>query len=324
MKVLVTGATGFVGKAIVEKLSETGFDVLSAGRRKLSAKENTPNFIQLDITDVESLENLKALKNIDVIIHSAGLAHQFGKVDNDKFREVNVEGTKNIGKVAVELNVKHFILISSVSVYGSGKNTIKPIDEEFICKPSGAYAQSKFYSEKAAIQICEKNKIPLTILRLATVIGENDSGNTQRLIKAIDNGKFCWIGKGENYKSLVYKEDVARACLAVIKKKTSKTEIFNVTAEPLKMKEIVSEIASLLNKNIPKFHLPISILEKIFYINSRLLKTKKISDVSNTIKKWLSEDVFSGNKIITEYHFRAETSVREAISRQVKAYKHIK
>jgi nucleoside-diphosphate-sugar epimerase len=333
MKILVTGATGFVGNAIVTELLEKNLDVYCLGSLKSENKAALPNFYQADIRKYESLSYLEKLEKIDVIIHTAGLAHQFGKTTERDFWEINVEGTKNTALLAIKLNVKHFILISSVSVYGKKifqkKKSANPeelyfIDENHLCEPNSGYAQSKLEGEAVARKICEKQKIPLTILRLATVIGEGDEGNVARLIKAVDKNQFIWIGAGENYKSLIYKADVARACLIVLNKKRAETEIFNLSAEPLRMNEIVGQIALRLNKRIPQFSIPAALLKKIFRINAIFFRFKKIEKLSETAKKWLSEEVFSGEKIKKEYGFYTETSAVEAIGREAEFYKNKK
>jgi len=326
MRILVTGATGFVGKAIVAELQKENHEVFCLGSLKSVDTDDLPNFQKVDIADFESLKSLVNLQNIEAVIHSAGLAHQFAKTDEEDFRRINVLGTKNAALLAANSDVKHFILIGSVAVYGKIRQQkgLVAVGEDFECEPESVYARSKLESEKVAREVCEKNRIPLTILRLATVIGENDMGNTARLIETIDKRLFIWIGKGENYKSLVYKNDVAKACLNVLEKKTSVTEIFNVTAKPVSMKEIVSEIARHLDRKIPKIHIPSGLLEKIFLINTKLFRIEKIFNQSATIEKWLSDDIFSGDKIAFEYGFRAETPISEAIRRQVEVYKNRK
>jgi nucleoside-diphosphate-sugar epimerase len=260
------------------------------------------------------------------VIHCAGLAHQFGKARDEDFWNVNVEGTKNLAHLAEKLKAKQFILISSVSVYGKqsfekkDKNR-QPLDENAEYNPDGAYAKSKIESEKAAIRLCEKNGIPITVLRLSTVIGEGDPGNTSRLIETINKNRFVWIGNGRNRKSLIYKNDIADACVKILENKKNETEIFNITAEPLEMREIVSEIALSLGKKIPKIHIPAKLLELVFWLNKKSLQFSKISSLSGTIEKWLSEDVFSGDKIAGKYGFRPKTPVRKALKRQVRAYK---
>lgn len=338
MKVLVTGANGFVGRAIVKELlaNEVEAAVLVNRDSEFNDFGRIDNVLRADITDITDFQNFKnlgRLGKIDIIIHSAGLAHQFGRTEKRDFWKVNVVGTENVAKLAIALQVKHLILISSVSVYGvqqvnkkkgnskSGKYDVAGISEDGDCQPPGFYGQSKLESEQVARRICEKNQIILTILRLATVIGEEDKGNVARLIKTIDARRFFWIGRGENLKSLIYKGDAAKACLRVLRRSDGGTEIFNVTAESLKMNEIVSEIEKHLDRKIPKFSIPLEIFLKIFSLNTNLLKLKKVNDLAATLNKWISEDVFNGDKFKRQYNFQAETSIREGLRRQVESYK---
>lgn len=319
MKVLVTGASGFLGQAIISEIGQENHDIYSLVSFKNKNSQNLPNVYQADISDYESLLKLEEIENCAIVIHSAGLAHQFGKTSDEKFWDVNVRGTENIARLAVKLKTKHFILISSVSVYGDVEKN-GAIDENRICNPQGIYAKSKLESEVIARKICASNQIGLTIIRPATIIGENDRGNTARLIEAIDRNRFIWIGKGENRKSLVYKQDVAKACLKVFEKKSSEVEVFNVTAESVKMNYIVSEIEKSLQKKTPKFKISVSMLEKIFEVNKKTINISKIEKLRSTVDKWISEDVFSSQKIFKEYGFRAETKIAEALRRQVEYY----
>jgi UDP-glucose 4-epimerase len=325
MRILVTGASGFLGKAIVAELLRENFEVYGLGslRTREGGGVDGPNFLRADITDRASLGRVESIGQVDVVIHAAGLAHQFGPTAAEKFRAVNVEGTRNVASLAARLNAVHFILISSVAVYGNSKLSTDGvlIEEDSACAPESVYAESKLESEKAAAETCAENSIGLTILRPATIIGENDRGNTARLIKAVDRRKFLWIGKGENRKSLIYKDDVAAACLSVLRQKTIRTEIFNVTAAPISMKEIVSEIALGLDRTIPKIVVPPGLLKSLFRVNEKSLKVGKIQKISGTIEKWLSDDVFSGEKIAREYGFRAATPIEEALRRQVASYR---
>ncbi|HEY0427867.1 MAG TPA: NAD-dependent epimerase/dehydratase family protein [Pyrinomonadaceae bacterium] len=323
MRILVTGAEGFVGSEIVAEFQKEKFEVFRLNSLKSKNSNNSEYLLRADITNFESLKKPEELKKIDVVVHAAGLAHQFGEISKEDFWKVNVEGTKNVALLAAKLSAKHMILISSVAVYGrAGKQKGRAVvDEDSGCEPESLYAQSKLEAELAATKICEEHKLPLTILRLATVIGEDDPGNTSRLIKAIDKKRFVWLGKGENYKSLIYKTDVAKACQSVLDKKSSEREVFNVTAGPVSMKAIVSEIERHLDKKIPGIYVPEKLLKIAFAANEKLFRLKRIIKLSETVEKWLSEDVFSGEKIALKYRFRAETPVAEAIQRQVESYK---
>lgn len=331
MRVLVTGANGFLGKAIVRKLSDNNFKVQALVNRggEFGKTLAVEKFFQADVRDFKQLEKLENAENVDAIVHAAGLAHQFGKRDDGDFWRTNVLGTRNVAELGAKWRIKHFILISSVAVYGgSGKNgnakEVPRLAENFECRPAGIYAQSKFEAEKAAREICEKNRITLTVLRPATIIGEEDRGNVARLITTIDKKRFIWIGKGENYKSLIYKDDVAEACLRILQRKSASDEIYdvyNVAAEALKMREVVSEIYESLGKTSPRFSISESFFEKVFRLNRKFLHIGKVENLAATVEKWLADDAFSAEKLQRECGFRALTPIREAIRREVEDYK---
>jgi nucleoside-diphosphate-sugar epimerase len=335
MKVLVTGARGFVGKAIVEKLRQNEIEVVELQKKRLEETniltENVFdkfNKIKVDITKKDEVLRLKTLDGIDAVIHAAGLAHQFKDIKKEKFWSVNVNGTENISELGKLLKIKHFILISSVSVYGNNnKNNFKitGVTEDSECSPEDFYAESKLEAEKITRRIFEGTEINLTILRLSTVIGEEDRGNLLRLIKAIEKRRFLWIGKGINYKSLIHRDDVAGAvCKLLLKdkerEKRKETEIFNVSAEPVQMKEIVEIIARTLNKKVPFVSINEKLLRQLFNFNSKTFKNKKIEKVKQTVEKWLADDAYSAEKLKREYKYETNINIKEAIIREVKWY----
>lgn len=323
MKVLITGANGFVGRTVVSEFLPKSHELNLLDRPESFGVDAqlaaNANFYKADIADREQLEELE-VKTSDAVIHAAGLAHQFGKVTREDFWKINVEGTENVAKLAARLKARHFILISSVSVYGKGEKGDSLRTEETPCRPVGFYAESKFESEIVAKRICEESGIDLTILRLATVIGEGDAGNVSRLIRAIDRRRFYWIGSGANRKSLLYKGDVARACLAVLSEAGHGTHIFNVSGEPATMREIVSYIEDALGKKVPRFGLPAGLLRAGFSVNSKTLGIGKIKRVGETVEKWLSDETFSAEKLKKAYGFEAKTSIGDAIRREVEWY----
>lgn len=323
MNVLITGATGFIGREIVSELANEDWNVFQAGNRRSDLPITYGEFFSVDITNREDVLNLRKLKQVDVVVHSAGLAHQFKKIEKAEFTKTNVEGTRNILELAVLLKVKHFVLISSTAIYGTKKKSeafVEIVDEAYDCNPQTYYAQSKLEAEKVAKTICEHNKINLTIFRLSPVIGEDNSGNVARMIEAIDKKRFVWIGRGENYKSLIYKKDVARACRTILKDKKDGTEIFNLAAAPILMSEFVAEAAKYLNRRIPKISISPILLEKFFRVNEIFLRNDRISKISGTIEKWLSDDVYSAQKIEREYDFKPETAIVTALKKQIDSY----
>lgn len=330
MKILITGATGFLGRAICEEFGGDEFEVFTISRKPMP-EGNSEKHFQIDIADSESARQIESLPKIDAVIHAAGLAHRFNKTDRKEFWQVNVEGTRNVVERASKLNAGHFVLISSVAVYGNSgvrKQNPQPINENSLCSPTGDYAESKYEAEKTARQICSKNRVRLTVLRPATIIGEGDPGNLLRLIKIIDKNRFVWIGDGENLKSLIYKRDVAAACRLITSSNASDNDfdkgavkIYNAAAPSLKMREIVGEIAGALGKSIPKRTIPKEFIIEGLKTAERLTGLRKIGRLSETVAKWISDENFSGEKLLDEFGFAPRTSVKEAIRREVDFYK---
>lgn len=332
MKTLVTGATGFVGRAIVEKLSPEGegVELYTCGARERS---ELPNYFSVDISSRESVKDLfaqidkrldKRADKLDAVIHSAGLAHQFqAPKDAGAFDRINVDGTRNVAEMAAAAGCGKFVLISSISVYGDGKPN--PCGEDAECKPVGAYAVSKYGAEKAAEDVCKKHGIELVILRLATVYGSGDVGNVLRLIKLIDSGRFFWTGKGDNCKSLIHNSDAARACALVLKKELKGVNVYNVTDTPHSMREIVETIAAGLGRKIPSFSLPPGlIMGALKTAGAFPVIGRRARGLVQTLKKWQSDDVLSGEKARSELGFYPEIDLSEGIKNEIRWHRNIR
>lgn len=312
MKILVTGANGFIGSEIVSKLVLENHKIVGISKTERNSNSDIES-LSIDITEKQSV--LKSAKegSFDAVVHCAGLAHQFGETERERFEKVNVEGTRNILELAVRTDAKHFILLSSTAVYGLQN---KALDETADCFPDTFYAESKLKAEEICREICEKNQIPLTIFRLSPVLGEKGAGNVPRLIRTIFSRRFLWVGNGENKKSLIYVGDIADACLKLLKEKRNSTEIFNLASEPVKMKYLVAVISKKLNRPIPGFSIPVFIPRLLLNVNAKTFKSKKLKRIEQTFSKWLSDDIYLAGKIKREYAFEPKTSVGEAVERQ--------
>jgi nucleoside-diphosphate-sugar epimerase len=312
--ILITGANGFFGRAIVSRLLASGIDVCATDLEPSNCRGESI-CVKADILNRKDLKRL--FYNVRTVVHVAGLAHIFSPDANaaEKFRQVNEIGTINVASEAAASGVHHLILISSVSVYGLCTGIV---DEKTPCNPVGPYALSKRNAELRAIEIARESGFALTILRLATLYGEGDPGNISRLIRSIERGRFIWIGKGMNTKSLLHCEDAAKACLAVVKTGPSGINIYNVSAPPRKMSDIVAAITRVLGRRVPSWYIPGS-----FALNTaKAAKTlpfisRKVGVLHNTIQKWLANDSYSGDKFCRTFDFETEISLEDGIRREV-------
>jgi nucleoside-diphosphate-sugar epimerase len=316
--ILITGATGFLGSAVVDNAINSGLAV-TATDRVITKKELGIRFVTADILDSNSLS--KIFKGIDCVCHVAGLAHVFNRSEAmaASFYAVNVKGSENVAHAAVRAGVGHFIFISSVSVYG-GVAHCK--DEHSECYPEDPYAQSKWQAERCLVELCQKEGINLTILRLTTLYGEGDPGNMARLIDTINRRRFIWVGKGENLKSLLHFEDAARACVVVMSAPPTGINLYNVSAPPVRMRDIVEAIVFSLGKAVPVYHISSSTA----LASAKILKNISFNcgcfvNVHDKLQKWLANDCYDTVKFCNTFAYQPKVSLQEGIHREVEWYK---
>lgn len=236
-KVLITGASGFLGKVIIKQLGQNcEFSTLSrsSGNYIVRLEEKVPLFEE----------------KFDLVIHAAGKAHSFSKSleDHDDFFSVNVQGTRNLLEGLENYKLpKSFVFISTVAVYG--ENTGYLINEHSELKALDPYGNSKIQAEQIVLQWCKLNTVTCTILRLPLVLGFNPPGNLGAMIKAISKGYYFNIAGGNAKKSMVLASDVAKYIL----KASEIGGIFNLTdGYHPSFFELSANISHQLKKNRPK------------------------------------------------------------------------
>lgn len=197
MKILITGASGFLGRHLYDFFETSGHTVDTLGRKNLDT-------FTADI----SKEILPIDVRYDLVIHSAAKAHVVPKTEEEKndFFAINYKGTRNILRSLTE-TPKNFTFISTVSVYGLDFGL--DISEEHPLASKEPYGLSKIKAEKAVLDWGIKHGVNVTILRLPLLFGKNPPGNLKAMIKAIKKGYYFNIGKGQAKKSMVFAADVA-------------------------------------------------------------------------------------------------------------------
>ena len=312
---VITGASGFLGRQLTRYAAQRGVAVRALSRRGWTPGADVEGIV-CDVLDVDALRS--AMAGATHVVHAAGLAHIFGNVDalSERFEMVNVVGTENVVRAAVAAGVKHVVHVSSVSVYGSHGNAI--CTEETPCHPSGPYATSKYDAEHRARASVQGAATSLTILRLATLYGEDDPGNVARLMRTIDRRRFVWIGDGSTRKSLIHRDDAARACLeAALRTSAPPVSLFNVSAPPVTMQQVVGGLAQALKRRVPSWRVPGTLVSQLTRFLGDTLHVVPAATVHGTLRKWLTDDVYDGTRFDREFDFRTNVSLNDGLAREV-------
>ena len=230
MKILITGASGFIGSFLVEKSLEQDFEtyagVRSASSKKYLADERI-KFIDINYSDKEKLvAQLKEFKlqngAWDYIIHNAGVTKCDRKSDFDK---VNFMFTKNFVEALCEANIRPqiFVYMSSLSAWGAGdEKTLQPIKLSDTPKPNTAYGESKIKAEKFIASIPD---FPYLFIRPTGVYGSRET-DYLAFVKSVKNGIVPAIGFKPQYLTFVYVRDLAKAIFLLIEKKITRKAYF--------------------------------------------------------------------------------------------------
>lgn len=196
MNILLTGASGFLGKAILKRLPSDG--VVRIGRDATCE-------VQADLAkEVPVLP-----KAADYLIHAAGKAHMIPKTreEEEAFFQVNTFGTERLLQALKDKSLKGIIFISSVAVYGRESGYM--IGEDEPLNGQSPYALSKIQAETILREYEQKTGIPVLILRLPLLAGPNAPGNLGAMVTAIRNRYYFRIGDGAARRSMVLASDVA-------------------------------------------------------------------------------------------------------------------
>ncbi|MEM8946551.1 MAG: NAD-dependent epimerase/dehydratase family protein [Planctomycetota bacterium] len=314
-RVLITGATGFLGKAVVRVANERGLTIRTTGR----SPKPTDLGIEYVQADLLSDDLSVLVDGVDIVLHLAGLAHVFDKSKSEhQFFAVNADATGRLAAAAADAGVRHFVLASSVAVYGGNVNG--PCPESAPCHPLSAYAKSKLRGEQLATEVAS-DLMAITILRLATLYGPGDPGNVARLLSSINRGKFIWIGKGTNRKSLVYRDDAAHACIEAALAQPEAPATYNVSAPPESMRSIVEGLAHELEKPASRIRIPTWLATSSSSIAAALcLNRGPAVSIKRMIKTWLADDVYPADLIESELGWRGQTPLAAGLASEVEWY----
>lgn len=262
LQVLVTGATGLVGEAVVFRLLlDKRYTPVAAVR----ATTRLSGLCRIVPFDLELPTGMPELRGIDVIVHCAARVHVMNEKGADglaAFRKINVEGTVRLARRAAECGVKRFIFISSIKVNGEGTPRNKTFKATDLPAPVDAYGISKREAEYALRQVCEETGMELVVIRPPLVYGPGVKANFLSMVRWLDRGIPLPLGAIDNRRSLVAIGNLTDLVLTCIDHPAAAGEIFLVSdGEDLSTTQLLRRTALALGKSARLVPVPAGLLQ---------------------------------------------------------------
>ncbi|PWT94564.1 MAG: hypothetical protein C5B53_12835 [Candidatus Melainabacteria bacterium] len=317
---LITGASGLIGRALVsELLSWNNFRIKAHVRNRLKAREQIGAMVDLTQVDMEEGDFTRSgeremgdlTRGCRTIIHAAGLVHQ-PDASYQEYEVVNVRATQQLAEAAARNGAQSFVFLSSAAVYGPG-----PFNQVVETAPVNAktpYAVSKLTSERFLESF--KGIPKIVLLRPSLVFGEGDRGNLLSMIKEIKNNRYRLVGDGSSGKSLIYSRDLAQAVALCLEKLPDGFYLFNVAnPEPVSIKTLSEEIAKCLDPNAKIASVP-SPLARFGLKAAEILMPGKLP-TTEQLDKLTTTTTCSVSKLVAATGFRPRNSLQMALKAEI-------
>lgn len=287
-KILITGSDGFVGTALSNALLNGRHEIVMAAR----TNERNPNAIP--IGDINSATDwTAALKDCSIVVHLAGRAHVLQETSENPlevFREVNLRGTVNLVRQAIDLGVKRFIFVSSIGVNGK-KTQEMPFRSLSQPAPHSPYATSKWEAENGIIDLCRRSNMEFVIIRPPLIYGAGAPGNFEKLVTWLRRGLPLPLASiKDNRRSFISIDNLIDFIGTVISHPSAANQIFLVSdGVDLSTVDLLTQIGMALNVPVRLF----SLSPKMLRWSAQLLGMESTAeslldslqvDISNTCK----------------------------------------
>jgi len=311
MKVVMIGASGFVGTRLIDLLK-------TDNNYELKNVDLLPSHFFNDVTvigDVRKQEDMdKELSGADVVVLLAA-QHRDDVSPVSLYYDTNVGGMEVALKAMEKNGVKRMIFFSSVAVYGLNKENPS---EDHPKDPFNHYGKSKWQAEQVLQEwYSSHSDWNINIIRPTVIFGERNRGNVYNLLSQISSGRFLMVGKGTNKKSMAYVGNVVAFVKFLIEEKKSGYNVYNYIDKPdFDMNELIALVEKVLNKHIPSIHFPYWMGMMGGYCFDVLAKIlgRKLAISSVRVKKFCATTEFDSSKMQST-GFQPPYTLAEGLSR---------
>ena len=274
-RIVITGVNGIIGSELSGRFIDKGYYVIGIDRTESKEKEGNSEqfeYIKLDITDKDKVQQFFSDLHFDYLIHCAALVHKNSPdLSFDNFMRINFEGTKNIFDSVVKnksnSGFKGAVFFSTIEVYG-GEGRDEVISEDDESESITFYGKSKLAAEKYLLKLNKENKFPIIILRLAPVYSKDFLRNVKRRVLIGGDKFFYKVGDGEQRISLCSRDNVIDVVEACIEGGVPFGEVFNIADDKVySFNDLSNYFRELVGGNRITFKIP----KCIVYLGVKLL-----------------------------------------------------
>lgn len=280
--VLLTGSSGFVGRAILDDLSQRNLFNIRVSTRDSSAKFGPA--IESAVINGLSSEQCwsQALEGVDLVVHSAARVHimnSTGASSMALYREVNVAGTLQLASQAAACGVQRFVFISSIKVNGEGTPPNMPYRADSAPDPVDEYGISKYEAELGLKKIAAETSMQVVIIRPTLVYGPGVKANFLTMMKVIDKGIPLPFGRIRNQRSFVALDNLVDFVFHCLGHPAAANETFLISdGEDISTSELLRRIAYALGRSSRLFPFPANVIKMLFFIVGKKSLSDRLCD----------------------------------------------
>ncbi len=322
MKILVTGGTGFTGKALVRRLLDDGHEVIALdyqeGLKTEELRQWGARVVIGTVTDRTLVKQCVA--GVDVVHHLAAAFRELD-VPNSHYDEVNVGGTRIMLEESLAAGVKRFIYCSTCGVHGNVEHP--PADENAPINAADYYQQTKYNAEPVVLEFHEKG-LPAVILRPAAIYGPGDPERFFMIFKRVNNGTFPMFGSGKTLYHPLYIDHLVDAFILAQEPGKGDGQAYLIADEEyVEIKDLVRRVGKALNVEVKIPHFPVMPLVVAGHICEKVCKPLKITPpiFPRRVDWYRQNRAFTISKAKRDLGYTPLVSLDEGLRRTAQWYK---
>ncbi len=256
MKVLVTGGTGFTGKALVKRLLDEGHDVVAMdykeGIKTDELRQWGAEVVIGTVTDKAVVD--RCMEGVDLVHHLAAAFRELN-VPESHYYEVNVNGTRNVLEAARRHGVRRFIYMSTCGVHGNVDHP--PAAEDAPIQPADYYQQTKYEAEPFVLE-ANSDRMRTVVLRPAAIYGPGDPERFFMIFKRVAKGLFPMFGSGKTFYHPLYIDNLVDACMLAMEEGKGDGEAYLIADEEyVEIEDLVRRVAKAMGREVRIPHYPV-------------------------------------------------------------------